>query len=141
MKRQDEVVSGGPQRAPSREELEQHLRTRVYKDEVFRQEFQANPKAVLERDYAQWFPYGKIPSELSIKVITEEEQTLCFVLPSKRLDDLSKIDELDNEDALSEIAGGIVQTGLACSYGCSIATRCAMCNDLRRTAKIIKKIK
>jgi hypothetical protein len=71
MEERNQNASETPQAAPSRAELEQHLRARAWKDDAFRQEFLANPKAVLERDYATWFPEGKIPSELSIKVVEE----------------------------------------------------------------------
>jgi hypothetical protein len=36
MKQQDTVTSGKPQNALSREELEQHLRARAWKDDAFR---------------------------------------------------------------------------------------------------------
>jgi len=88
MKKQDNTVSIASDVPYSREDLEQHLRARAWKDGVFRQEFQVNPKGVLQRDYAQWFPEGKIPLELSIKVIEEEEQVIYFVLPSKSDNDL-----------------------------------------------------
>jgi hypothetical protein len=106
MEPQDTVTSGTSQSAPSREELEQHLRTRAWKDDAFRQEFLTNPKAVLQRDYAQSFPEGQIPSQLSIKVIEEEEQALCFVLPPKLSDDQLSELEIMGDEELIEVLGG-----------------------------------
>jgi hypothetical protein len=108
MEKQDEVLSGVPQKAPSREELEMHLRARAWKDDAFRQEFLTNPRAVLQRDYAQYFPEGQIPSELSIKVIEEEEQALCFVLPPRLSDDLLSHSEGLNDEELLALSGGTV---------------------------------
>src|SRR5690348_17400001 len=102
MQEQNNTSVEASQITPLREELEQHIRARAWKDDAFRQEFLANPKAVLERDYAQSFPEGQIPSELSIKVIEEEEQTLCFVLPHTLPDSqLSELERIDDEELLN----------------------------------------
>lgn len=139
---QDESGSEDLQATPSRAELEQHVRTRAWKDETFRQEFLANPKALLERDYAQWFPEGKIPAELSIKTIVEEEQAICFVLPPRGLEPLPEMDDLEEEE-LADVTGGIhtarcsancpsIGCTVNCSAGCS-NTACPLCgNDLIR---------
>jgi hypothetical protein len=124
MEKQDEVLSGVPQKAPSREELEMHLRARAWKDDTFRQEFLTNPKAVLQRDYAQYFPEGQIPSELSIKVIEEGEQALCFVLPPRLSDDqLSNLEGLSNEELLA-ISGGTVLTQHCPTIALTCGPRC-----------------
>jgi hypothetical protein len=111
---------GDQRSAPSRAELEQHLRARAWKDDAYRQEFLAHPKAVLERDYAAWFPGGKFPSELSIKVIEEEEQTLCFVLPPKTPGALLGIGDLDEEEVLA-VAGGVTIGSVCPTEGCTRA--------------------
>jgi hypothetical protein len=142
MIQQDTVTSDEPQNALSREELEQHLRARVWKDDTFRQEFLTNPKAVLEHDYAQYFPEGQIPSELSITVIEEDEQAICFVLPSRLSDDqLSELEHMDDEELLGSIAGGGPQTAHdVCFY--SLKSSCIKtcprnCNpDLRSLRKM-----
>lgn len=123
------------QAAPSRAELEQHLRARAWKDEAFRQEFLAHPKVVLERDYAAWFPKGSIHSEHSIKVIEEDEQTLCFVLPPKEPDDLSWADELDEEE-VSAVMGGIYTARCtpACTNTCSCTCTCTCISICRNNA-------
>lgn len=130
MEEQDQNASGASQAALSREELEQHLRARAWKDDAFRQEFVANPRAVLERDYAQCFPEGKIPSGLSFKIIEEEEQTLCFVLPPKVSDTLSKAEELDADELLL-VAGGVevASTKGTCGtcYSCGFSYCQGMC--------------
>jgi hypothetical protein len=116
--RQDESGSVDPQAAPSRADLEQHLRARAWKDEAFRQELLANPQAVLERDYATWFPKGEIPSNLSFKIIEEEEQTLCFVLPHKTPDALLGMEDLDEKD-LSLVGGGWGKKTKISTCGCT----------------------
>jgi hypothetical protein len=120
MENQDHMTAVTSQSTPSKAELEQHLRARAWKDDAFRQEFLTNPKAVLERDYAQYFCEGKIPSELSIKVIEEEEQAICFVLPSRSPDDqISDLENIDDED-ISTVAGG--------TYGTKVrGTQCITC--------------
>ena len=110
MEEQDQNASGAPQAAPSREELEQHVRARAWKDEAFRQELLANPRAVFERDYAAWFSSGKIHSHLAFKIIEEDEQTLCFVLPPKVPDALLGLEDLNEEDLLSEVAAAGART-------------------------------
>jgi hypothetical protein len=135
MKKQEKMVSDASQATLSREELEQHLRARAWKDEAFRQEFLANPKAVLKRDYAQYFPERKLPSDLSIKVIEEEEQTLCFVLPLKfSADQLSELECIDDEEILGVPVGGAPPTIPYCNtivYTCR-CTRggCGVLNNL-----------
>jgi len=99
VEQRDTATPFASQAGLSREDLEQHLRARAWKDDAFRQEFLTNPKSVLERDYAQSFPDGKIPLELSIKVIEEDEQTICFVLPSRFPEDhLPEMEELDEKE-------------------------------------------
>jgi hypothetical protein len=133
--RQDQSVSPC---ALSKEELEQHLRARAWKDDAFRQEFLADPTSVLERDYAQYFPEGKIPSELSIKVVEEEEQSIYFVLPPKSSDQLLEIDNLNDEELL-EVNGGI-------TWDCSARATCPSptfcpCDDLRSIRKLGSKFR
>jgi hypothetical protein len=131
MENQNHIPSVTSQSAPSKAELEQHLRARAWKDDAFRQEFLTNPKAVLERDYAQYFFEGKIPSELSIKVIEEEEQAIYFVLPSKFSDnqypDLESIDDKD----LLEISGGS-------EVSATCATLCGTCCFLSCTCSKLR---
>jgi hypothetical protein len=83
---------------------------------------------VLERDYAQWFPEGKLPSELSIKVIEEEAQSICFVLPSRLSGDrLPEMEDLGEEE-LEVVSGGIFT--VRCSIlptVCAVATSVCRC--------------
>src|SRR5689334_20773210 len=112
MQEQHNTSAEASQSTPSREELEQHLRARAWKDNAFRQELLTNPKAVLERDYAQYFPEGQILSDLSIKVIEEEEQSICFVLPPQFSDDqISRLEDIDYEEMIGVFVGG---TGGGC---------------------------
>jgi hypothetical protein len=114
--RQDEGESGDLQATPSREELVQHVYARAWKDDAFCQAFQANPEAVLEQEYAEWLPGGKFPSELSIKVVEEEKQTICFVLPPRVPNHLPEVDDLKEEELLE--ATGEIFTG-GCTRNCT----------------------
>src|SRR5690349_4197690 len=99
---------------PSRTELEQLLRARAHKDAAFRRELLANPRAVLERDYPDYFPEGKVPHGKVIKVTEEDEQTFHLVLPPKSSDILSDISEELSEESLKGVQGGVnlVEAGL-----------------------------
>ena len=66
-----------------KDRLRDELIYRSRKDEVFRQELLANLAAVLQREYPEAFPDGKVPEDLVIKVIAEEKNALCIVLPHK----------------------------------------------------------
>jgi hypothetical protein len=103
-------------------------------EHTIRQEFLANPKAVLERDYAQYFPEGKIPSKLSIKTIEEDEQSIYFVLPPKSSDQLLEIDNLNDEELL-EVNGGITY-GCSARATCPAPTFCPCDKDLRSLQKL-----
>jgi hypothetical protein len=128
MEQQDNHSSHAQQTALSREELEQHLRARAWKDDAFRQEFLTNPQAVLERDYAQYFPEGQIPSGLSIKVIEEDEQAICFVLPPKLSgDQISELENIDDEELLNtSVTGGAPPTvTCTCNSLCTLPIFCS----------------
>jgi len=60
----------------TRKDLEIHLITRALKDESFRAELIANPKAVIEQEIG-----SKLPDELEITVLEETEDTIYMVLP------------------------------------------------------------
>lgn len=61
----------------TRKDLEVHLITRALKDERFRQELLANPKAAVEQELGT-----KLPDNMEYKVLEETETTLYIVLPS-----------------------------------------------------------
>ncbi len=69
----------------TRKDLEIHLITRALKDEVFREELVANPKAVVEKEIG-----AKLPGELEIKVLEETENTLYMVLPCNPYEGISE---------------------------------------------------
>jgi hypothetical protein len=125
MEKQDTTVQDIQQATFSREELEQHLRTRAWKDDAFRQEFLAHPKVVLQREFAAWFPEGKIPSELTIKVVEEEEQSICFVLPTKTPEDVLLNTEVLEESELSAISGGGYTELWTCRTACTCGPYCS----------------
>jgi hypothetical protein len=61
----------------TRKDLEVHLITRALKDEGFKQELLANPKAVVEKELET-----KLPDNMEYNVLEETETTLYIVLPS-----------------------------------------------------------
>jgi len=69
----------------TRKDLEVHLITRAFKDEEFRSELLANPKAVVEKELGT-----KLPEEFKINVLEETETTLYMVLPSNPYEGLSE---------------------------------------------------
>ncbi|MGJ5675414.1 MAG: NHLP leader peptide family RiPP precursor [Nostochopsis sp.] len=71
----------------SRKDLEIDLITRALKDEGFRQELVANPKAVVEKELG-----AKLPDELEINVLEETEDTLYMLLPCNPYEGISKED-------------------------------------------------
>lgn len=69
----------------TRKDLEIHLITRAWKDESFRAELIANPKAVIEQEIG-----SKLPDELEITVLEETEDTIYMVLPCNPYEGLSE---------------------------------------------------
>jgi hypothetical protein len=124
MENQDHVPSVTSQNALTRAELILHLRARVRKDDALRQEFLTNPKAVLERDYAQCF--SEDISEFSIKVIEEEEQAIYFLLPPKAADDHPGIEEIHDED-LFDMSGGTTSATICGCYTHGSLPTCCTC--------------
>ena len=69
----------------TRKDLDIHLITRALKDEGFKQELLANPKAVVEKELGT-----KLPEELEINVLEETEDTLYMVLPCNPYEGISE---------------------------------------------------
>ena len=69
----------------TRKDLEIHLITRALKDESFRAELIANPKAVIEQEIG-----SKLSDELEITVLEETEDTIDMVLPCNPYEGLSE---------------------------------------------------
>ena len=84
------------------EEMERMLRLRAWKDEIFREALIADPKGVIQRLFPQSFPDGKVPEELTIKVIEEDPGTCHIVLPF--LSDEISIAEIPEEEHLELLA-------------------------------------
>ena len=99
---------------PLRAEVERELRLRAWKDEQFRQELIANPKGVIERLFPQCFPDGKVPDNVTYKVIVEDAYTHHIILPTLP-------DELANE--ISEER----QEELIANMGCADLTYTKTC--------------
>jgi Nitrile hydratase, alpha chain len=69
----------------TRKDLEIHLITRALKDEEFKQELIANPKALIEKELG-----AKLSEDLEIKVLEETENTLYLVLPCNPYEGISE---------------------------------------------------
>jgi len=69
----------------TRKDLEIHLITRALKNEGFKQELLAHPKAVVEQELRT-----KLPEELEINVLEETETTLYMVLPCNPYEGMSE---------------------------------------------------
>jgi len=67
---------------PLREEVDSALRLQAWKDETFRQELIADPKGVAERLFPECFPNGKVPEQVTYKVIEEDQYTKYIILPA-----------------------------------------------------------
>jgi hypothetical protein len=67
---------------PLSEEVERMLRLQAWKDETFRQELIANPKGVTERLFPECFPDGKVPEQITYKVIEEDQYSPHIILPA-----------------------------------------------------------
>jgi len=69
----------------TRKDLEIHLITRALKDEGFKRELMANPKAVVEKELGT-----KLPDNMEYNVIEETEAALYIVLPSNPYEGLTE---------------------------------------------------
>ena len=106
------------QTLPTWQEFQNELIVRALKDESFRQELLANPKAVVEKEMAKLKEGAKLPESLEIKVIEQPANALYLVLPTLP-------DELSDED-LDSVAGGADQAK-SCFSGvlaCSVVIYC-----------------
>jgi hypothetical protein len=84
------------------EKMERTLRLRAWKDEIFREALISDPKGVIQRLFPQCFPNGKLPEELTIKVIEEDPDTCHIVLPP--LPDEIPTLEIPEEEQLELVA-------------------------------------
>ena len=83
--------------ALSRQEMKSLIVQRAWKDDGFRDEFVADPKATIEKYSGQ-----KLPAEVTILAHPEDDKTIHFVIPPKP----ANADQLSDED-LEKVAGGI----------------------------------
>lgn len=66
---------------PSRAEMESQIFYRAIKDEQFRNDLLADPAGLLEREYGDMLPWGKVPEGVQIQVLMETKQTRYLVIP------------------------------------------------------------
>lgn len=81
----------------NRAKQEAEIVQRAIEDGAFRQELVANPKAVIERTLGK-----KFPDSLSVKVVEEDSDNLCIVIPAALADELG-------DGVLEDVAGGMVK--------------------------------
>lgn len=79
------------------QEFQHRLIVRAMKDDNFRKELLANPKAVVENEMDKLKPGSKLPAALEIKIIEQPTNALYLVLPP--------MSELSDEE-LDGVAGG-----------------------------------
>lgn len=81
-----------------REQLESMLIERAWKDDKFRTELLANPKAVIAREAG-----AAIPDNVNIRVIQEDASTRYLVIPANP----TEVSEGElSDDELEAVAGG-----------------------------------
>ncbi|GAB6174407.1 hypothetical protein JCM15765_38850 [Paradesulfitobacterium aromaticivorans] len=93
-------MSNQNSKLPGWQEFNDGLITRALKDESFRQELLANPKAVVEKEMGKLKGGAKLPAAMEVKVIEQPANTLYLVLPTQS-------DELSDE-TLDSVAGGLL---------------------------------
>lgn len=86
---------------------QQQIIARAMKDENFRQQLLANPRAVLERELGI-----ALPQDVSVQVYEDTPTTIHLVLPAKPQG--GAVQELSDAE-LETIAGGAGGTGDCCS--------------------------
>ena len=85
-----------PQR--SRNEIESHLVAKTWKDDSFKQQLLANPKATIEQEFGV-----QLPEALNIRIMQENAETLYITLPTRPSVNEDKLSEKE----LETVAGGI----------------------------------
>lgn len=94
------------QRLPAWQEFQNELIVRALKDESFRSELLANPKAVVEKEMGKINEGAKLPDAVEVKVIDQPANALYLVLPIVP-------DELSDE-ALEAVSGGFCCSDIPC---------------------------
>jgi hypothetical protein len=84
-------------------ELQKQITTRAAKDEAFRRELVADPKAVLSRELTKLDPsITVLPPNLKVQLVEEDSNTIYLMLPKVKT---AASRELADEE-LAAVAGG-----------------------------------
>lgn len=75
---------------------------RALKDEGFRKQLIANPKAVVEKEFNV-----NLPADLEVQVLEQDAKKIYLVLPAKRMEELS-------EEELRAVSGGTGEPACYC---------------------------
>lgn len=86
---------------PTWQEFQQGIIMKTLKDDNFRKELLADPKAVLEQEMAKIKPGAKLPKNFAVQVLEQPANTLYLVLPAPNASELS-------DEELDTVAGGVV---------------------------------
>jgi hypothetical protein len=79
------------------------------KDEVFRREMIANPKAVVEKEIGKINPQVHLKSHLNIKLIQQDPNELIIILPPN--------DPALSDEDLNNVAAGIASADIVMTGG------------------------
>ncbi|MEM7594390.1 MAG: NHLP leader peptide family RiPP precursor [Cyanobacteria bacterium P01_A01_bin.83] len=92
------------QQPQSRRDIEARIIAQAWKDESFKQELLANPKAVIEQEFGVQFPEA-----VNVQVQEENPTSLYFVLP---MSPQTEGQELSAEELESVAGGGVISTAI-----------------------------
>ena len=85
------------EQSQTRRDIEARIVTKAWKDEAYKQELLANPKAIFEQEFGV-----ELPAEISVQVLEENSTTLNFVLPMRPETSGYELSETE----LEAVAGG-----------------------------------
>ena len=86
----------------SRRDFEAQIVAKAWKDESFRNELKANPKAVLERELKALYPDAALPADLEVKVVEESPNEIFLVVPPEPAGATGSL----GDEELGAVAGG-----------------------------------
>ncbi len=88
-----------PAEGKTRQELEQEIVAKAWKDETFKQQLLSNPKETIAKEIGM-----EPPENVEVRVLEETPNTIYFVIPMKP-SEMKAEGEL-SEEALESVAGG-----------------------------------
>ncbi|MDG2305258.1 MAG: NHLP leader peptide family RiPP precursor [Candidatus Binatia bacterium] len=86
----------------SRRDFEAKIVAKAWKDDAFRNELKANPKAVLERELKALYPDAALPADLDVKILEESPNEIFLVVPPEPAGATGSL----SDEELGAVAGG-----------------------------------